>query len=188
MGGEAGLPVFPAILPTAEPGHACCAPEEPDDGGDACCTPAAPEPEALPATCPACGTRGRKVGAITVRSLALQPPPDALLDAGTWRFCPDRDCPVAWFGGTPDDRRVITVAGSRVPIYQKSDDPDRLVCYCFGHTVAGIRAEVAATGDSTVPADIAERCRRGEDRCPETNPQGSCCLGNVHAEVRAARG
>ena len=35
-----------------------------------------------------------------------------------------------------------------------------------------------------VTAAITERCRRGEDRCPETNPQGACCLGNVRAISR----
>ena len=61
-------------------------------------------------------------------------------------------------------------------------DPHPL-CYCFGYTAADIAAEIRADGATTIPDAITAHCRRGEDRCPETNPQGSCCLGNIRAAV-----
>ncbi|MFT5585782.1 MAG: hypothetical protein ACI9VR_003375 [Cognaticolwellia sp.] len=118
--------------------------------------------------CPECGVRGRKVGVVTPRSLVSER--DFQHDG--WRFCRTVDCPVAYFH---DGEAVVDVAAVSVEITQKTTAPDRPVCYCFGYSAADILAD----HDGLIPADIKARCRRGEDRCPETNPQGSCCLGNV---------
>lgn len=128
--------------------------------------------------CPACGQRGRKVKPVTLSSLAAAETTDA-----AYRFCATAGCDVAWFG---EAGHRIPVSASRVAIGQKSTAPDRTLCYCFGHTAQDIEDEVAATGASTIPKRIADACKRGEDRCPETNPQGSCCLGNVHAALKLA--
>src|SRR3989338_4491592 len=49
------------------------------------------------------------------------------------------------------------------------------VCYCFNHTVEEIEAGVVRTGTSGIPDEITENCRKGLDRCEETNPPGPCC-------------
>ncbi len=72
----------------------------------------------------------------------------------------------------------------RVRIGQKATASPRVVCYCFDHTIEEIEAEVVATGTSTIADAIGEKCKQGLDRCEETNPQGSCCLGNVRAVVK----
>jgi len=99
------------------------------------------------------------------------------------RFCGRSDCDVVYFGegglrfGTHD---------LRVLVFEKSTERSRSVCYCFEHTVADIEDEVRRTGGSEVPDRIAAACKQGLDRCEETNPQGTCCLGNVRQVVRAA--
>lgn len=138
------------------------------------------------ATCPSCGDKGRKVPRITPLSL-LKEVSLARLEqasgAGDLRFCARRDCDVVYFGAFEPP---FGKAELRVPVLQKSDDPERYACYCFSHTVASIIDEVRRTGTSQIPDLIADKCRRGLDRCEATNPQGRCCLGNIRAIVKDA--
>ncbi len=126
--------------------------------------------------CPQCGARGRKVGLVTLQSLVA----DRDFQLNGWRFCRTLACPVAYFH---DREAVVEVAAVQVEILQKSREPDRPVCYCFDHAAADILAD----SDGVIAADIKVRCRRGEDQCSATNPQGSCCLGNV-LELRRLAG
>ncbi len=131
--------------------------------------------------CPECGARGRKVKPITLRSLLID---GVERRDEVYRFCATPGCPVVYFGeGTGD---VVHRDALRVRVGQKETAADRPICYCFDFSAADVTAEVATTGSSTIPDRITEHCRRGEDRCPETNPQGSCCLGNVRAFVKEA--
>jgi len=132
--------------------------------------------------CPSCGARGRRVPPVTLASLVTEGTP---IGDGRYRFCRTQGCEVAYFSelGHPS----IRVGSLRVRVGQKESAPDRPVCYCFGHSAADIVAEVQSTGGSTIPEVITERCHRGEQRCPETNPQGSCCLGNVRAVLAEAK-
>jgi hypothetical protein len=113
------------------------------------------------------------VSAVTVAALARV----ELGADGDWRYCSAADCDVAWFSNTTKD--VVTCDESRVRFFDKETSEDRPVCYCFGFSVADVRAGRRADGQNTVAAAITQRCRRGEDRCAQTNPQGACCLGNV---------
>jgi hypothetical protein len=151
-----------------------------------CCTPEQDEktePSPLARTeCPACDARGRRVKSITLDSLLVA---DAARNEGeAYRFCKTIDCEVAWFGETSG--HAIPRAAARVRIGQKERVADRTLCYCFGYSAADIERELAERGASTIPEQITARCRQGEDRCPQTNPQGACCLGNVRAAVKAA--
>ena len=68
----------------------------------------------------------------------------------------------------------------------KETEPSRPICYCFGHTIEEIEAEILAVGNTAIPAEIAAKCKQGLDRCEKTNPQGSCCLGNINQVIKAA--
>lgn len=132
--------------------------------------------------CPSCGQRGRRVKPVTLASLVSEGTP---VGEGIYRFCRTQGCDVVYFsegGAAP-----IPVSSMRVRVGQKETAADRPICYCFGHSAAEVVAEVEATGTSSIPDQITEHCRRGEDRCPETNPQGSCCLGNVRAVLKEAQ-
>lgn len=133
-------------------------------------------------TCPTCSGRGRKVAATTL---------DALLREGTtrgsegYRFCPTVGCPTAYFGEATG--HVIGVVSVAVRVGQKEDAPDRTLCYCFQFTAADVEQDAASAGGSTIVDEIKEHCRRGDDRCEVTNPQGACCLGNVRTVATRAR-
>jgi copper chaperone CopZ len=132
--------------------------------------------------CPSCGGKGKPVKPITIGSLVTN---EARARAGRtdgFRFCSERSCAVAYF--RPEDGVGIARSEVRVRIGQKETEAPRPVCYCFGHTIEEIEAEVATTGTSRIADDITEKCRRGLDRCEETNPQGSCCLGNVRRAIK----
>jgi hypothetical protein len=88
----------------------------------------------------------------------------------------------------PGSNDIVRVNEVRVEVFQKSKNPDRLVCYCFGHTVRAVQGEVRATGSSSILQDIKSRCAQGLDACERTNPQGSCCLGNVQRLVNEVKG
>lgn len=133
--------------------------------------------------CPECGTKGRKVEAVTLRSL-LSEEAASRLNGTSYRFCKADGCDVVYYSEGNEERFVA--ADLRVPVFQKSAEPSRFVCYCFEHRVADIEDEVARTGSSVVPDRITEKCRQGLDRCEEMNPQGACCLGNVRQVVKAA--
>jgi len=140
--------------------------------------------ERKPGVCPSCGVMGKKLGAETLEAM-LTPEDHLRVDGQAMRFCRTTDCPVGYFA--VEGELVIDADAIRIEVFQKSDSPERLVCYCFEHRVSELRDEVARTGASEVPAEIAEKCKQGLDHCEETNPQGSCCLGNVNAVVKTAK-
>jgi hypothetical protein len=70
------------------------------------------------------------------------------------------------------------------------EDPKATLCFCFGYSVADVRAATDAEGNNAVVADITDKCRRGLGRCAQTSPSGRCCLARVRAaaKVRAPAG
>lgn len=60
----------------------------------------------------------------------------------------------------------------------------RLLCYCFGETEAGIRAELREHGCSKVVERIRRHISAGRCTCEIRNPRGSCCLGDVVAALK----
>jgi len=134
-------------------------------------------------SCPSCEQRGRKVDTVTLRSLLKDEAKARLSDAPT-RFCRTPGCDVVYFDEKHEQSFVTSDV--KVEVFQKSSSPERLVCYCFDHSVGRIQDEVAKTGGSTVPESIGAKCKAGLDECELNNPQGSCCLGNVRKVIKAA--
>lgn len=158
-----------------------------DPTKSACCA-SDPGPEKIqnpcPA-CPACGVRGKSVKAVTLHALVTQAAVERAATLDGFRFCASTECEIAYYQTETDDR--ILRGELRVRIGQKETSAPRPVCYCFEHTLEDIQADMAATGDSTIPDSITAKCKQGLDRCETKNPQGTCCLGNVRAAMRAAR-
>jgi hypothetical protein len=80
----------------------------------------------------------------------------------------------------------LTISDVRRPVTQK-DPAHAPVCYCFGFTPAMVQEEIRSTGKSTIVERIATEMKAGFCACEIRNPQGSCCLGNVKAAVKAAQ-
>ena len=60
---------------------------------------------------------------------------------------------------------------------------DVLVCYCFKYSVADIRNATQGTRNLIVD-DINAGIQANQCACDLRNPQGSCCLGNVHRLIK----
>ena len=139
----------------------------------ACCTPSGTTAD----DCPACRQPGVPVGADPVRAHL----PGA--QKGRWHHCRSTACPVVFFLGDEQliDRDVTAQVGT------KATSKPTPVCFCFAHTRQGIVDDVAAhDGASSIEAEIRSAVRDGHCSCEHLNPTRRCCLGEVHAIVRAA--
>lgn len=132
--------------------------------------------------CPQCDARGRTITPVTLEAQVVPARLDRLAEHEGWRVCLSVSCEVVYFR----DDEVVVLGETRGVPFNKSEDPVRLVCFCFGHTVAAVEAEVAASGTSVIGASIKAECKAGHDDCERKNPQGRCCLGNVGQVVKGA--
>ena len=123
---------------------------------------------------------------VTVVSHRGQAGRTSLESVSAWRFCRTASCAVGYYG--TDCKTVVDLDALETTPYPKSDDPNRLVCFCFGHTVAAVIDDVRKNEAPTLQASITDACRRGLDECEEKNPEGRCCLANVAAVIRMAKG
>ena len=134
-----------------------------------------------PKQCPVCSQAGRPVSSVTLHSLLIPEALVSLSEDSDYRFCATRTCPVVYFGS---DGQTFETGRLRVPVWQKTDDPNVPVCYCFGWTEARIRSEYRQAGKMTAVTSISSRVKAGDCACEVNNPQGSCCLGNVSQVVK----
>lgn len=134
------------------------------------------------ATCPACGSRGRLLGPETLTAQLKEVALRRSGDLGGHRFCANGECEVVYFGD--EGTSLFTTEDLILPVFQKSTDRERFVCYCFRHRVGDLLDEVGSHGSSVVPSAIKAKCKAGLDQCETKNPQGVCCLGNVLSVVK----
>jgi len=153
--------------------------------GEACCE-FHPPTICGPAKCPACGALGKPVKRVTLGALLKPESRPRIPLQEEFCFCRTPTCEVVYF--RPEEA-----------LFQKEDltvkvglkelvDPTAPVCYCFGWTPEKIRTEIEATGKSTAVDQIKAQVKAGNCTCEVTNPQGSCCLGNVSAVVTRVLG
>ncbi len=135
--------------------------------------------------CPVCGKKGKPVDMETVKAM-LAVSLHKIQPDSAYRFCPQEDCPVVYFAD--DGEQTFTEADLRERVHQKHpNEDDVFVCYCFRHTPGSIRAELLATGQSTVVETVTQGTKVHQCACELRNPQGSCCLANVGAAVKRVR-
>ena len=148
-----------------------------------CCSHARGNHDAsVSARCPACAARGFGVGLVTLKSLLLPQALAKLNSTVSYYMCPNKACHVVYFD---DSGQIYKTTDLKVPVFQKSDDEDCPVCYCFGWTRRRIKREIDETGTSTAIADISAHVKAGRCACEVNNPQGSCCLANVASVISA---
>lgn len=153
-----------------------------------CCSTNSPQPQPTDVrlsglkrpACPTNGKPGRRVDRLTVKALLARPLD--VLGPGETFFCPDPDCPTVYY---TSDGQTFAEGDLRERVYQKHpNDADVLVCYCFQHTRGAIQADARENGRSEIAERITAGVQAGQCACEVRNPQGSCCLGNVRAEVK----
>lgn len=134
-------------------------------------------PAGVSVACPVSGKPGRKVAGVTL-DYHLAPAHRGRMGemAG---FCANPDCVAVYFSGTVTIRKGETL----LPITQKDPGDDVLVCYCFGIKRSDIRRDLAASGYTGIPERIRQGIAGGHCACKKKNPQGTCCLGDVIAEI-----
>jgi hypothetical protein len=116
---------------------------------------------------------------ITLKAL-LRPAALERLSPMEHRFCATPACPIVYFG----DGGVFDYEDVQVPVFQKSLQGERTVCYCLGISVGLIEREIAL-GRSTSVDRIRELVKADRCACEIRNPEGSCCLGNVGVVLKA---
>ncbi len=130
--------------------------------------------------CPTNGRPGRSVGRITVQSMINNRDVD-LRDA-QFRLCFDPSCPTVYY--SEDGLQLFGEQDLSERLYQKHNlDDDQLICYCFRYKTGDIRSQVLSKGKTEIPGTISKEISAGKCECEIRNPQGSCCLGNVHMLV-----
>lgn len=152
---------------------------------DDCCKPVT---QKSPGKCPICGNHGKSVSVFTI-SVFLKDPEMYLqpekLPQGNYLMCETKSCPVVYFNS--NDSLAFKKHELRVKVWQKEDDPEVPACYCFNNSVSSLRGELTRNGTTDVIARISAEVKAGNCRCEVTNPQGSCCLGNVIKAVKIAK-
>lgn len=132
--------------------------------------------------CPVCGSKGRTVQPLTVRSLLKHEAAGQVAEA-EYRFCESKGCDVVYFA----DGQTFTKPDLKVPVGVKETTGERPLCYCFGHSVATIKDELRIKRRSDALADIRRKMNDPGCRCETENPSGACCLGTVANGVKTAR-
>ncbi len=141
-----------------------------------------PPTDPLPTRCPACGQLGTRVGRLTLGALLKPERRPHIPRQDEIGFCRTPTCEVVYFKNT---HALFRTADLSVSVgLKKPDDPTAPVCYCFGWTPQKIQAEIKTTGKSTTIDQIKAQVKAGNCYCEVTNPQGSCCLGNVAKVVQ----
>ncbi|WP_322822368.1 putative iron-sulfur cluster-binding metallochaperone [Chloroflexus sp.] len=141
--------------------------------GSATCELNAPQRQT--ASCPTCGSSGKRVDLQTVKALVAISLRQ--IQASSFWFCRSQHCPVVYFAA--DNGQTLTIDQIRERVYQKEPErPDVLVCYCFQHRVGDIQ-QASPEERAALIADIKAGIAADQCACDIRNPQGSCCLGNV---------
>ena len=145
-----------------------------------CCAPKEAKTNAPEANrCPESNTKGKQVQLSTLKSL-LTPPALAKFQPNEIHFfCPKDDCSTVYFGGGS----TYHTTDVKVPVYQKDPHMDVHVCYCFGWTRQAIANTAARGEEASILPSISAHVKAGRCGCELNNPQGSCCLGSVQAEI-----
>ena len=162
----------------------CCCP--PEAGSEVCDLPVPDSPPAgqrLPRAvnaCPECGKIGKPVATKTVKAL-LSVSLRAVRET-KYLFCQTQTCRVVYFSANGE--QTFRVEQVRERVYQKEPQAEEVfICYCFRHRAGDLRG-ASPEDRTTIVDDINTGIHAGQCACDVRNPQGSCCLGNVHSMIK----
>lgn len=132
--------------------------------------------------CPINNQQGKRVKMRTLTSLLNSESLLKVADESSYFFCEDQDCRVVYFN---EASQVFTINDLKVPVFQKDMGGDVPVCYCFNFTRNKIDQNEHSQPGS-VEDFIRQKIKDKACSCETTNPQGSCCLKNVHQVINLA--
>ncbi len=125
--------------------------------------------------CSACGKIGKPVKKKTLEHLLKEDRVSLIRDT-QYYFCQTPHCNVVYFSRNSD---TFYKTDLKVSVGLKETEEPIPVCYCFGYTKKMIVEDFFKNGRSTIQEEITKKVKQGICRCEVTNPQGTCCLGNV---------
>ncbi|WP_141432661.1 putative iron-sulfur cluster-binding metallochaperone [Bacillus sp. 03113] len=134
--------------------------------------------------CPSCKNIGKQMKIITLKSLLLPKALELLQPETRYHFCAFSECDVVYFN---EKEQIFTKSDLKVPVYQKNDQDDTPICYCFGWTRKNVSEESEKTEKSTIVQNISMHIKAQRCGCEMNNPQGSCCLGNVTGFIKRVK-
>ncbi|WP_081890359.1 putative iron-sulfur cluster-binding metallochaperone [Paenibacillus tyrfis] len=145
---------------------------------DRCCQKSIEKQTTLP-QCPACHQKGKSVQLITLKALLQPTALETINPDSSYAFCSNPSCEVVYFS----DSHTYDKDTLKVSVFQKDDELDVSVCYCFGWTRERL---IQAIQENQRPTDhIREQVQANRCGCEVNNPQGACCLGNVTMFIRS---
>ncbi len=150
----------------------CCS----SDSGAACSLP-----ETKPGFCPLCGSKGKSVSTLTVKSLARDHTKVATV--ADYSLCRNPDCAAVYFSG----EIVFTKRDVKVRVGIKEREDPIPVCYCFGYSRQDIRRDIEKHGRTEILSRIKAEVQGGFCACEVKNPAGTCCLGDITRAVQEIR-
>lgn len=133
--------------------------------------------------CPVCNEEGVLLNVITLQSLLKAEFVKEIDDKKPYRYCRNKECLVCYFSGL----QTFNTASLKIKVTQKDPGLDVPVCYCFNYTREMIFRELESTKKSNILDEIKLKMKNPGCFCERSNPQGSCCLGNVMAWILEAK-
>jgi hypothetical protein len=132
-------------------------------------------------TCNGCEKTGKPVKRETLEHLLKEDCVSLVRDT-QYYFCSTPFCSVVYFS---KDMNAFHKEDLKARVGLKETEEPIPVCYCFGYTRKMIEDDFLKNGRSTIQKEITKKVKEGRCRCEVTNPQGTCCLGNVVQVVKS---
>lgn len=131
------------------------------------------------ASCPGCGTVGRKVSALTIQSQFKKETLSQYASHNDkFNFCTNPTCSFVYY----DDSGSIVIHQDEIKskVTIKNDDPSTPLCYCKKL----LKSDFYKMVEDNIP-DIANKIKtiisEGKSFCEKSNPKGVCCTEDVKA-------
>ncbi|WP_294892308.1 hypothetical protein [Sulfuricurvum sp. MLSB] len=129
------------------------------------------------ASCPACGTIGRKVSSLTIQSQFKKEMLENYKDhTDKFNFCMNPSCPAVYY----DDSESIIIHQDEIrsKVTIKNDDLKTPLCYCKKL----LKSDFFQMIEDNIP-DISDKIKaiisEGKSFCEKSNPKGVCCTEDV---------
>ncbi len=135
--------------------------------------------------CKECGSTGKQVLEITLRSMVKEPALEAIENPDGFYFCETPTCGVVYFNN--EQQVYLYKEDVKVRVGIKETENPVPVCYCFGWTQERICEQIQQLGYSTAVQEIGIKIKADECACDIKNPSGRCCLGEVNKAVKRGK-
>jgi len=135
--------------------------------------------------CKECGSTGKQVLEITLRSMVKEPALEAIENPDGFYFCETPTCGVVYFNN--EQQVYLHKEDVKVRVGIKETENPVPVCYCFGWTQERICEQIQQLGYSTAVQEIGIKIKADECACDIKNPSGRCCLGEVNKAVKRGK-